>query len=303
MSKWIKKELFQKAREEIINREEEKKNLVYDNRRWTSLARGTIDKPMLYEGRFLPDKNGVPTYKTYYYHMYDKGEGLWQFILCEKTYGKNNFCGFCHAVSRLWLGSQSDKALAGKYSKKRKHVINFFVVNDPRDADVPGEIENRDEKIMSGKVKIFEMADKLESKVKIEVEDDKKGLGELVYDPEEGYNFNIIVKSTKADKLGRVYHDYADSKFDRRPSSLGNDKRIREILDSCHDLQEYLDSLRKSPEEIKTLLEQEMLWDIVKSEWDKNFGKPTQPTKNESDTYISKDEEEFDDLDKELANL
>lgn len=273
MSKWIKKELFTKFKSEIAEDQERKdrSKTNSDNKVWQKLDKGTVDKPITYEGRFLPDKDGSPSYKKLYYHMFRRGE-QWVYYLCEKTFGFDNFCGYCHGSRLLWTGSEADKVAAKAYSRKEKFVANFHVVDDPRDASVPKDIENRDTKLNSGKTKLFEFGVKLESKVREEILDEKEGLGYAIFDPADGHNFIIKVKSTKADGKGNIWPDYADSKFSKSSTSLGNDKEIKAIMDSCTDLNEYLKAQKKDPAEVKEMLKKDMLWGLVQAEWERVYG-------------------------------
>lgn len=272
MSKWLKKELFGNFKEELLA-DQERRNKIGgndDSKRW-KLQSGSADRPMVYEGRFLPDKDGSPRYKKFFYHMYQRGDS-WVYSICPKTFDFEEFCGYCHATKNLWTGSPADKKAAKAFSRKEKYISNFFVTNDPRDSEVPKDIENREEKLNSNKTKLFEFGVKLESKVRQELLDEKDGIGTAVFDPEDGYDFIIKVKSTKPDTNNKVWPDYADSKFARSSSALGDNKEIRAIMDSTVDLNEYLQSQRKSPAELKEMLEKDMLWSIVKPEWERVYG-------------------------------
>ena len=75
MSKWLKKELFGNFKEELLA-DQERRNKIGgndDSKRW-KLQSGSADRPMVYEGRFLPDKDGSPRYKKFFYHMYQRGD-------------------------------------------------------------------------------------------------------------------------------------------------------------------------------------------------------------------------------------
>jgi hypothetical protein len=315
MSKWIKKELFTKFKGEIAEDQErkDKSKANSDNKVWQKLQAGTAERPITYEGRLLPDKDGAPAYKKLYYHMFKRGES-WVYYLCEKTWGFESFCAYCHASKLLWNGSDADKSLARAYGRKEKFVANFYIVDDPRDSDVPKDIENRELRLNSGKAKLFEFGVKLESKIRQEILDEKEGLGYAIFDPADGHNFIIKVKSTKADAKGNVWPDYADSKFSRSSTALGADKEIRVIMDSCYDLTEYLKSQRKSPTEVKEMLERDMLWGLVQSEWERVYGVASkeepkaqsarpfvEPVEDDNDVPTNPDE--IDDLDEALRGL
>jgi hypothetical protein len=241
---------------------------------------------------------------------------MWVYFTCDKTFNFENFCPYCYANKQLWLGSESDKKAAKAFSRKEKYASNFYIVDDPRDKDVPKDIENRNDKLNSGKTKIYEFGQKVESKLRAEILDEKEGLGYSIFDPgEDGYNLIIKVKSTKPDINGKVWPDYSDSKFSKSSSAIGSDREIRTILDSTQDLNEYIQAQRKSPAEMKDNLEKDMLWGLVKSEWERNYGTTKAVTEEEEisrppisdviedeDSNFDPDDVE-DDLDKTLANL
>jgi hypothetical protein len=312
MSKWIDNSLFEKFSEAKVNEVEQqpadggrKFGLV-----WKNPEMGTPDRPKIYEVRFLPDPEGV-FYKKYHYHMFRSGE-KWNFVLCEKTFDFNNFCPWCHATQQLWMGTKQDKEAAKNYSRKDKYTGNIFVVEDPRDAEVP--VEEEDKKV-SGKVRIYDFPGKLESKLKGEITDKKNGLGALIFDPgEDGYNFIIKVKSTKPtgdDK--KVWPDYSDSVFARRPSALGSDDKIKEIMGSRFKIREYLEAMKRTPEETMALLNQEMLWEMVEKEFSKHFNvavtveptSQTEPVMPEATPVeeVSSAQMSDEDLLKELENI
>lgn len=308
MSRWLKKELFGSFREELLA-EQEKKNKSFgdDFKRWR-LQAGTADKPMIYEGRFLPDKDGSPRYKKFHYHMFKRGD-QWVYFVCDKTFNFENFCPYCSGSKVLWGGSAADKVAAKAFGRKDKYISNFYVVDDPRDSEVPKDIENREEKLNSGKTKLLEFGVKLESKVRQELLDEKEGVGTAVFDPEEGYNFIIKVKSTKPDKDNKTWPDYADSKFSRASGPLGSTKEIKAIMDDTIDLNQYLESQRKSPAELKEMLEKDMLWGIVEQEWNRQYGKvgSTKTVTPEVEEVVEEDDvfdpEETDDLTAALKDL
>jgi hypothetical protein len=308
MSKWLKKELFSSFKEELIADQERKSKTGNDDfRRW-KLQAGTVDKPMVYEGRFLPDKDGSPRYKKFYYHMFQRGD-QWQYLLCDKTFNFENFCPYCSGSKILWGGTEADKKAAKAFGRKEKYISNFHVLDDPRDEDVPKDIENREDKLNNGKTKLFEFGVKLESKVRQELLDEKDGIGTAVFDPEDGYNFIIKVKSTKPDGQNKSWPDYADSKFARVSSSLGATKEIRAIMENIVDLTEYLQNQRKSPADLKEMLEKDMLWSLVQGDWNRAYGKNEVQKESsfiddvDEDKNDNFDPEEVDDLESTLKGL
>lgn len=295
MSNWIDKDLFQKFAQ-AKETEGDQQSGDQSNRRyglvWKNPEMGTPEKPKVYTGRFLPDPDGI-FYKKYHYHMFRSGE-KWNFLLCDKTFDFNNFCPWCYATQQLYMGSKQDKLAAKNYARKDKFTGNFYIVEDPRDVEIPSEDE---EKKVSGKVRIYDFPGKLESKIKAEITDKQNGLGHLIFDPSgEGYNFIIKVKSTKpAGEDKKVWPDYSDSVFARRPTALGTDDEIKVIMTSRYKINEYLNSMKRTPQETIDLLNQEMLWDIVAKEYEKNL-KIKGIELKEAETNLSVEEGDNDDI-------
>ena len=283
MSKWIDKKLFD---EFATQKSQEAETQPAGPRRteivWQTPERGTPDRPKMYEGRFLPDKKGN-FYMKYCYHMFYSGE-RWNFLLCPKTWNFEKFCPWCAATSKLYMGNVEDKKAAADYKRKEKFVSNFFIVDDPRDAE-----RNDDEKV-GGSIKIYEFPGKVESKLKSEVTDTKHGLGPAIFDPSgEGFNFILKVKATKP-KDGKTWPDYSDSVFARTPESLGSDREIQAIMDSRYDLAEYVGSMERPEEDIVNLLKAEMLWELIQSEWERAKGLEAAAPVEASDVFLDDDE-------------
>jgi len=270
MSKWIDKELFNKfAEQKTKEAEQEQQNKGSTSRMgkiWPTPERGSVDKPKVYEGRFLPDQKGK-FYLKYFYHMFMSGE-QWQFILCPKTESMDNWCPWCSVTQKLFMGGSEDKKQAQVYKRKEKYVGNWFIVKDPRDV----EKEDPEDKV-ENTVRLYEFPGRVESKLKQEITDTKQGYGYAIFDPgEDGFNFILKVKSTKKDREGRTWPDYSDSMFSRQSEALGSDRQIQQILKNCYDLEEYVKDLERPEDEIKDLLKVEMVWDLVESEWQRMKG-------------------------------
>ena len=267
-SKWINKSLFS---EYVREKEEEKANVPqYENNRsalvWKNPDKGSSDTPNIYEGRLLPDPKGKFTRK-YYYHMFKSGEN-WLFSLCPKTFDFSAWCPFCSITQKLYKGSASDKSMASNYKRKQKHITNFYVINDPRDEKI-----SDDDQKSSNKVKLYEFPDKLESKITQETLDTAHdGAGDAIFDPVDGYNFIIKVKSTKASADGKIFPDYSDSVFARKATSLGDDEKVKAIMESTISLDDYLQGQIKSDMDIMSMLKSEMLWEMVEDEWKRYKG-------------------------------
>ena len=280
MSKWVNEELYNNFINEL-EKEPSGDNSEFVLIKWQAPEKGTADKPKVYEGRFLQDPEGI-FYKKYYYHMFSYGES-WKFLFCDKTHNFDNFCPWCSATQKLYAGSAADKKAAGNYKRKEKFVSNFYIVDDPRD------VESEDDRKNSGKVLLYEFPTKLESKIKNELTDKKNGLGLSIFDPsDDGYNFIIKVKSTKAQADGKVWPEYSDSVFARKSSALGTDAEIKQIMSERHNIREYLESMHVIDETHISLLQNEMLWQIVEKDWLKYKGSITgsaTPTNGDEDPF------------------
>ena len=278
MSKWIKKELFKNFTKE--KKEEAEAPQGFGLRRselvWETPQKGSSERPKVYEGRFLPDKKGG-FYRKYSYHMFQSGE-KWAFILCPKTNGMDNYCPFCSSTSKLYQGTAADKKMAYNYKRKEKFVVNFFLVNDPRDPE--RDEDNR----VNGKVRLYEFPQKVEMKLKEEITDTKNGYGFRIFDPsEEGHNFILKVLATKKDPNGNVWPDYSSSQFARISESLGTDDEIEKIMKQCVDLEDYIKSLEVGQERMIEVLKTEMLWDLVGEEYSKVIGLTAEKEEKQDD--------------------
>lgn len=277
MSKWIDKDLFGKFQEQKkIEKSQPKKTRI--NRSdfiWETPAKGTETQSKNYVGRFLPDPKGV-FYKNYFYHMYKSGE-KWVFVICPKSDNFDNYCPFCSVASKLYMGSAADKQMAQNYKRKQKFVSNFYIQDDPRDAD------REDEQKVNKTVKLYEFPQKVEMKLKEEITDDENGLGPAIFDPSaEGYSFIIKVLSTKPEANGKVWPDYTNSAFARKATALGSDEEIKQIMQQCIDINEYLDNEKVTEEEMIRLIKDEMLYDLIKDEYEKRGGSVAQEPDDDS---------------------
>lgn len=263
MSKWINNDLFGDF--------QKKKKIEKENPRqsggvrrselvWQTPAKGTETVAKTYTGRFLPDPKGM-FYKEYFYHMYRAGD-KWIFVICPKTDGFDNYCPFCSVTSKLYMGTAADKKMAYSYKRKAKFVGNFFIIDDPRDAD--REEENK----VNGTVKLYEFPTKVEMKLKEEITDTENGLGAAIFDPSsEGYNFLLKILSTRRGADGEQWPDYSTSTFSRRPEAIGSDAEIDVYMENCLDIAEYLKGMAKPEEELVKLVKDEMLFDLIQDEY------------------------------------
>ena len=305
MSKWINKDKFKNFQDQK-KKEQDSAPVGQSNRSivWQTPEKGTPERPKVYEGRFLPDKDGN-FYEKYFYHMFRLGE-RWQFILCEKTFGLDHFCPFCTASSKLYMGTSADKKVAGQFKKKEKFVSNFYIIDDPRDG------ERDDDKKVNNTVKLYEFPWKVEMKLKEEITNRKHGLGISIFDPgDDGYNFLLKVLATKKDRDGNIWPDYSMSEFTRRPSSLGTEDEVDEIMKSTVSLKEYISMMRKPDDEVMDILKKAMIWELVESEWNRSKNVTTEEREADDDVFVEDDEnsepdlseDEDEDLLKELDNI
>jgi len=294
MSKWVNKEAFDKfqgiKKEEQENQPPEGSGLRRSDFVWKTPEKGTADKPKIYEGRFLQDSNGVP-YKRYYYHMFRSGD-KWIFLICPKTDEFTKYCPWCSVVSQLYRGTPADKKAAAQYKRKEKFVGNFYVADDPRD------VELEDDDKSAGKVKLYEFPGKVEALLKEEIVDTKHGLGYEIFDPSDsGYNFILKVGATKRDQNGMIWPDYSMSGFARKPSALGTEKEIEDIMEHRFDLEEYVTNLKRDDEFILQTLKGEHLFDYVKSEWERHIGAVEDEPKQEVNSSATAELDEIDTSD------
>lgn len=226
---------------------------------------GTQEQERVYKGRLLPDKNG-DFYFKYLYHFFYIGEKA-KYVFCPKTYGMNNFCPWCYLNHLLWKGNKSDKEKAYNYKKNVRFVSNFFITHDPRDVD-----EEDPEKKVTGKVRLYEFPEVVEGKIKKEMTNDEEGYGLKVFDPEEGHDLILRIKAKKPDKNGKVWPDYGNTEFSRKPSAISDDsKKIKEIMNSVYDLSEYLQKMQLDWKTQEKLLKEEMVWDYVEDVFKKQM--------------------------------
>lgn len=295
MSKWVDESKFKQFRERKKN-EDDYKNVSDGSDRlkvvWKTPEKGTADKPKIYEGRFLIDPDGVP-YTEYLYHMFkNSNNDGWSFSLCPKTHDRSAYCPLCSVVSKLYeSGNKADKSAAYRYKRKVRYCGNFFVTKDPRDAEIDDDKDKA-----TGRGFIYEFPGKVESKLKTEITDVENGLGSSAFDPEDGYNFIIMVKSTKPTKDGEVYPDYSDSKFSRRSSAIGDEKKIEEVMKGRIRLKDHLKKMEVSEEKIIESIKAEMLWDLIEDEYNRMSGKSIES--NESPSLSSSNEEDKIEEDK-----
>lgn len=291
MSRWINKDLFDKFVEVKKN---EKETTSKGTRRselaWRNPDKGTPERAKVYVGRFLTDPKGQ-FYKKYFYHMFQIGE-QWNFFLCPKTYNMDNYCPFCSATSKLYTGTKSDKAVGSKIRRKEKFAGNWFVIDDPRDAEAKEDGEK-----VNGSVRVWEFPGKVEVKIKEQITDSQNGLGPLVFDPSEnGFDFILKITSTKKDNSGNVWPDYNLSEFSRKAHAIADsEKEIDNIMKTTIDLDDYIESMERDEEDMIASLKQLMVWDLIESEWKRSKGQTAVRTPIEEDIPDFNNEKEKDE--------
>jgi hypothetical protein len=268
MSKWLRKDDYEMfADQKAKDKEKENTDTVGGfYKKWKNPQMGTQEKAKEYKARLLPDPvKGY--YKNYLYHGFKSGEKF-QYILCEKTYDMDAYCPWCEVTKILYQGNDSDKRKAKEYKRKERFVSNVFIVEDPRDADT------RDEEYkVAGTVRLYEFPATVESKISNEITDKEQGYGIAIFDPESGYDFILKIKAKPKDDKGKEWPDYGDTMFARNGSAITppEGKTIEDVMGERTNLEEYIKSLRKSPEDTEKLLKAEMLWDDVGHSFEKHM--------------------------------
>jgi len=207
--------------------------------------------------------------------------------LCPKTDGMDCYCPWCAVSQSLYKGNKEDKKLARTYSRREKYVGNVFIVNDPRDENVDDEYK------VSGKVLLYEFPATVEATIKNEMTDKQEGFGMSIFDPEDGNDMLIKIRSKKPDKNGKTWPDYSDTMFARKPTSLGTETEIDELMEDTVELEKYLKDTQLDWSTHEKLLKVEGLWEEVKDEFNRRVNKED----NSKDT--SKEDNSKEDTSKE----
>jgi len=174
--------------------------------------------------RFLPDANpenplGFMVEKLMH-TLVINGEN--KSVPCLKMYGED--CPICKVSSGYY--KQEDKENGKKYWRKKQHLVQALIIEDPLEADKETG-ENHE-----GKVRFLALGYQLFNVIKEAFESGE--LDEVPFAYEGGCNF--IIKKTKQGD----YDTYAvGSKFARRSSDLTEDE-IAEVQDQMIDLSTLL---------------------------------------------------------------
>ena len=299
MSKWIKEDKFKDfANKKASETPDDEKNTDY-NLKWKNPTMGSVEKAKDYRVRFLPDKSS-DFYKKYFYHYFVIDEKHY-FVMCPKTHGLDEYCPWCSVSQMLYKGNKEDKKLAASYSRKEKYVANILVVDDPRDNDVDDEYK------VSGSVRLYEFPKAVESKLKKEITDKTEGYGMAIFNPENGYDLIISIKSKKKDKNGKTWPDYSETAFSRKSSSIGSEKEIDDIMDKTVLLSEHIENMALTWDEHKKLLKVEGFWEDVEEEFERRVNdvkvvKKTEP-ENVEEQQEQKQQEQASDEKEENLNI
>ena len=215
--------------------------------------------------RLIPDKE-MNFYKTYHYHMFKNVNDKWAFVICPKTFDFDAYCPLCAVTSKLYQGSGADKPKAYQMKRKRKHCVNSYIKKDPRD-------ENNENKSV-GKVLVYEFPDAVEKKIKAEMNDEEYGAGVNIFEPgKEGVDFILKVGATKplpdGPNKGKSFPNYDLSTFANKAMALGTDDQINVIMESTHNLDEYLKNMSKTDEELVNIIKDEMLFSLIEEDYNR----------------------------------
>lgn len=189
--------------------------------------------------RFLPAKNedSLP-----YIKQYSQGfdvNGKWFINLCPTTI--NLPSPAVEHCNELWeTGLESDKTIARKRKRKLNYFANVLIIKDPKN---PAN---------EGKVMIYKFGQKVFEKL-MAVMNPPEEFGE---DPRDPFGFfdGCVVKLKIRKKDG--YRNFDESTVEKAEDLFGGDEdKLMEILEQCHDLDELNDPKHfKDYEKLKTEL-------------------------------------------------
>lgn len=222
--------------------------------------------------RFLPappqdGEEGLP-WIQYFHHSFKGPTGQWYIENSLSTHTKENPKGLPDPVgelnSRLWNSSDDPNSPARKQvsAQKRKltYVSNILVVKDP------AHPENE------GKVFLYKYGVKIYEKIKERLHPTIPGkVGINVFDPFEGANFEIIVKTIQFGE--QAFPNYDASTFESPSSIVKKEEDFNEIWNTQYSLQELI-----SPDKFKSYEELEKRLDAVLNQGDKKIKNTTKKT-------------------------
>lgn len=281
-SRFINFDDFDKFEKKLVNQKApEPKSFAP---KWdTKTMKGTAENPNTYEFRYLPEAS-KSFYKSYFYHMKSIND-KWNYMICPKTFDAEAYCPICAAVQKLYKGTSDDKLLAKDWKRKQRYAANVLIIDDPRDAS-----QNDVEKKVVGKVLMFEFPGEIEKVLRGEIEDKKRGIGYLTFDPgDEGYNFVLKVGAKPGDKPGSTWPTYT-LQLAKRPCAIAdNDVEIQALLDKTYNLDDYLNASVVTEEHMIKLMKEGLIYDFIKFDYERRSAPTESPTAAPSmDTFEKK---------------
>lgn len=197
-----------------------------------------------YLGRLVPNiKDPKATFYHYSHHGFTSlSTGQYVDAMCLRSFGER--CPICETVFKLYkTKKEEDKKLGYSIRSLDKHLVNFYVINDPTTP------ENE------GTVKILRFGKHIHDKILSATEgDDADEFGYKIYDlSENGCNFKIKAESNSDERSKRQYTNYSNSRF-TSAGAIPNmtPEKIQEIYTNAFDLTTVL-SVKSVDEMIKML--------------------------------------------------
>ena len=188
--------------------------------------------------RFLPSmKEGELPWVKVYSHGFKGPSGKWYIENCLTTIGQADPV-VEHCNELYSTGLESDKKIAGERKRKVAYIANVLVISDSKNPENEGTV-----RLFKFGKKIF---DKIKDKLQPTFEDEK---AVDVFSPWEGANFRL--RMSKVDG----YSNFDKSVFDGSSEITDDDEALLKIMNSRHDIQEFLSpSQFKSYDELKKKL-------------------------------------------------
>lgn len=199
-----------------------------------------LEAQKTYLGRLVPYiKDPTKTFFHYYAHGW-KSLATGQYVdgFCLRTLGER--CPICEACFKLYKTKQaSDKEMASLCRQQERHLVNYYVIEDPTNANNVGT------------VKIYRFGKKMYGKILDATEgSDANEFGSRIYDlSENGCNFKIKVEKTSDDFI-----NYDNSRF-TSPGPIPNmtPEKLQQVLDSAFDLSSKIEV--KSAEDLQAMID------------------------------------------------
>ena len=176
--------------------------------------------------RFLWSKDtDIPFVKKYSHGF--KNAGGWYIEDCPTTIGKD--CPVCKANSVAWNAGNQD--LAKSRSRRLSCYANILVVKDPQTP------EN------NGKVFLYRYGKKIHEKIMAKITPPEDGIEEpiMIFDPYDGANFKLIIKTTHSNINGvdKSFLNYDGSTFAEK-TEIGTDAKVDKVDKALYTLSEFV---------------------------------------------------------------